>query len=100
MNSGVLSSLCAPAKLYGLFSLVSVAGLVYSQEVLGAVSHGVFGVIWVFILNMLCVEGWSGLSWFLVIVPMLITVVLFIIGFSMGLSEAAASAAAQSRMSL
>jgi len=98
-NEGIWSSLCAPAKLYGIFSLVSVAGYVYSQEVLGAISHGLFGLIWVFILNLICGEGWTGLSWVLVIVPIIITVILFTIGFTIGLKEATA-AEAESRMRL
>ena len=78
-NQGMLSSMCAPAKLYGIVSLVSIAGLLVNQQVAGALGQTIFAGIWVFVLNWICQEGWTGLSWFLVILPVIV-VILVIIG--------------------
>jgi hypothetical protein len=79
-NQGTWSGLCTPAKLYGVFSLVSVAGFLYNQELIGAMSQGLFAMIWIFVLNWICGEGWTGLSWFLVILPMIGGIILFMAG--------------------
>ena len=79
-NQSMFGSLCAPAKLYGMISLVSVAGFLYSQQVGAALGNLAFAGIWVFLLNLICQEGWSGLSWFLVILPVIIGIILMMIG--------------------
>lgn len=79
-NQGMWNGLCTPAKLYGIFSLVSVAGFLYSQELIGAISQGLFSAIWIFVLNWICGEGWTGLSWFLVILPIIAAIILFTAG--------------------
>ena len=79
-NQGTWSGLCTPAKLYGIFSLVSVAGFLYNQELIGAMSQGLFSAIWIFVLNWICGEGWTGLSWLLVILPIIGGIMLFMAG--------------------
>jgi hypothetical protein len=51
--------------------------------------QALFSVIWIFVLNWICGEGWTGLSWFLVILPIIIGVVLFMAGASMAIAEIA-----------
>ena len=75
----MISGLCTPAKLYGIISLVSVAGLLVNQQVAEALGQTIFAGIWIFVLNWICSEGWTGLSWFLVILPV-IAVILVIVG--------------------
>lgn len=81
------SSLCTPAKLYGIFSLVSVAGLLYNHQLVGAISQGLFSAIWIFVLNWFCSQGWSGLSWFLVLLPIVIAVILITAGVAVAIAE-------------
>jgi hypothetical protein len=71
------SGLCTPSKLYGVFSVVTVAGLLYNQQATEAVWQALFSIIWVFVLNWICSEGYTGVSWFLVIFP----IILIVIGF-------------------
>lgn len=85
----ILSGLCTPAKLYGIISLVSIAGFLYNQNVMPALGQAMFSVIWIFVLNWICSEGWTGLSWFLVIVPIIFGVILFMAGASIALAEIA-----------
>jgi hypothetical protein len=79
-NQSMMSSMCAPAKLYGMISLVSIAGFLYNQQVGAALGNMAFAAIWVFLLHWICQEGWTGLSWFLVILPVIIGVILMAIG--------------------
>lgn len=79
-NQSMMSSMCAPAKLYGMISLVSIAGFLYNQQVGAAFGNVAFAGIWVFLLNWICQEGWSGLSWFLVFLPVIFAIIFLMIG--------------------
>ena len=81
------SSLCTPAKLYGIFSLVSVAGLLYNHQLVGAISQGLFSAIWIFVLNWFCGQGLTGLSWFLVLLPIIVGVILIATGVAVAVAE-------------
>jgi len=81
-NQGLWGSLCTPAKLYGIISAVGAAGLLYDQQFTMALGQGLFAVIWVFILNWICSEGWTGLSWFLVFLPIIIGFLFIMAGVS------------------
>ena len=87
-NQNGLGGMCAPAKLYGIVSLVSIAGLIFNRQILGALGQGLFAAIWVFVLNWICSEGWSGLSWFLVLLPVIIAIVLIMAGAAVAVAEA------------
>lgn len=86
-NQGLWSSLCTPAKLYGIISVVGVAGLLYDQQLVTAMGQALFGIVWVFILNWICSEGWTGLSWFLVFLPIIAGMVVMMIGVAAIISE-------------
>jgi hypothetical protein len=79
-NQSMMGSMCAPAKLYGMISLVSIAGFLYNQQVGAAFGNVAFAGIWVFLLNWICQEGWSGLSWFLLLLPVIVAIILMMIG--------------------
>jgi hypothetical protein len=79
-NQSMLGSMCTPAKLYGIVSLVSIAGLLVNQQILGALGQTAFAAIWVFVLNWICQEGWTGLSWFLVLLPIIIVIIVIMGG--------------------
>jgi len=76
----MMTSMCAPAKLYGMISLVSIAGFLYNQQVGAAFGNVAFAGIWVFLLNWICQEGWTGLSWFLLLLPVIIAIIFLMIG--------------------
>ena len=88
-TQNILSGLCTPAKLYGVVSLVSIAALLYNQNFMPAFGQALFSAIWIFLLNWICSEGWTGLSWFLVIVPIVINVLLFTAGATIAIAEIA-----------
>ena len=65
--------LCTPAKVYfaiaviaALFGLFSGASLVYEFWKM------IFAFVWTFILGYLCKNGYTSISWFLVLLPYII----------------------------
>ena len=84
----MVSGLCTPAKLYGIVSLMGVAGLLVNQQFLGAMGQALFAGIWVFVLNWICREGWTGLSWFLVLLPVILVIVLIMAGAAVAVADA------------
>jgi hypothetical protein len=87
-NQGMWAGLCTPAKLYGIVSLFSIAGLLYKQHLVGAISQGLFSAIWLFLLNWICGQGWTGLSWFLVLLPIILGILLIVSGVFVAVAKA------------
>jgi hypothetical protein len=75
-NQGIWSGLCTPAKLYGIYSVFSVGTLLYAQHGMYAMGQLLFSIFWTFVLNWICSEGWTGLSWVLVLIPIISFVIL------------------------
>lgn len=75
-----IMSLCPPALLYLALYVVSViAQLMGGNYGFGMAIGGlIMAAIWVWILNYLCRVGYQGLSWFLVFLPVIIMILVFI----------------------
>ena len=91
-------SLCTPAQVYFLLSVISFLAMLY-QNVSGGKKYvvGKYGVnlkhnnylvlvvqaiyilVWTFILNELCRKGWSSISWFLILFPFVFMFILIAI---------------------
>ena len=88
-------SLCTPAKVYFLLTFVSILGLLYQNAAAGnsykvgtykvKLQHHnffffffkiIYMLVWTFILNQLCSHGYSKISWFLVLLPLLLMFVI------------------------
>ncbi len=89
------NSLCSPAKVYLILGVISLISLIYQNlsnprryrvgNISVKLSHHnllffifkiIYTIVWTFILNKLCKNGWSNVSWFLVLIPFIL---LFII---------------------
>ena len=72
-------SLCTPAKLYFALTLLSIFFSLFSGfSVMAVLSNLLFALVYTFILSWLCKIGLSALSWFLVLLPfVLILLMLF-----------------------
>jgi len=65
-----LSTLCPPAMLYLVLSLVSTLGMVVNSfSLLSILFKVVFVLMWTWILNFICLKGYGMVSWFLVLFP-------------------------------
>lgn len=87
-NQNTWSSLCMPAKLYGIVSVLGVAGMIFNGQILGAVGQAIFAAIWVFVLGWICNQGWTGLSWFLVLLPVIIVILVIMAGTAVAIADA------------
>ena len=72
---------CMPAKLYVLFSLITILGVV-QQTILGKITPigGIFSIIikvailflWTYFLNYLCKTGHTGIAWVILFFPIIL----------------------------
>jgi hypothetical protein len=69
------NSLCDPAKLYLIITIIAIVfALMGGIKVMAVVMKLIFALIWVFILNWICKEGYTGVSWFLVLLPYILII--------------------------
>ncbi len=81
------SFLCMPALIYAIFASVQIIFDLFAEMYTLALTKAFLAVIFTFILNMFCVKGFSVISWFLIVVPFILTLLLFeilifILGFT------------------
>ena len=66
-------SLCTPAKIYLVISIIAVVFALFNNANFGAIAMKlVFALLWTYILSWLCKKGYKNLSWFLVLFPYVI----------------------------
>jgi hypothetical protein len=71
----MFTSLCDPAKLYLIITIIAIVfALMGGVKVVAVVTKLIFALIWVFILNWICKEGYTGISWFLVLLPYILVI--------------------------
>lgn len=89
-----LKELCRPAALYFIVSIISLVVIVFQN--LGAtntftvgdfscnvpntflviISQFIYILFWTYVLNLICKDGHSGLSWLIVLLPIILFFVL------------------------
>ena len=73
-------NLCTPAKVYFAIGIIScIFALFNRMAILAVFVKLIFIFVWTFLLNLLCSKGYKNLSWFLVLLPYII-VLLIVIG--------------------
>ena len=64
------NKLCTPAKIYFGFSVLSCIIMLFNRiSVLVVFSKLIFAFLWAFILGWLCSKGYKMISWFFVLLP-------------------------------
>jgi hypothetical protein len=78
-SSKEFEKMCTPAKLYFALAILSIFfGLFSGFHIMAVLGKLLFALIYTFILSWLCKIGLSALSWFLVLLPfVLILLMLF-----------------------
>ena len=77
-----MSKLCSPALLYLLMASVSIIfAIINRMKLLSILAKIVFVAIWTWFLNFLCLKGYTDVAWFLVILPFVIMLGVFVIAF-------------------
>jgi hypothetical protein len=72
------NNLCSPAQLYFIMTalgfLFTAWGFPKSLSTSTVVYQGLIALIWTYLLGWICTKGWSGVSWFLVIAPVVVSI--------------------------
>ena len=73
------SKLCTPAMVYLVLAAISlVIALFKNFEIMSLVVKGIFIIAWTWFLNFLCSKGYKAISWFLVLLPFLLMLGIFV----------------------
>ncbi len=74
--------LCSPALLYLIISIIAIIMMISQKmKAMTIVVKALFIVIWTWFLNFLCTKGHEGISWFLVIMPFVLFIVVFSLAY-------------------
>ena len=77
-----MKNLCSPALLYLVLSIIAIILMIVNRmQPLSIVVKALFIVIWTWFLNFLCKHNHEGISWFLVILPMVLMLVMFALSY-------------------
>jgi hypothetical protein len=75
MNKEYLKNLCTPAKIYlAIAFIASIIMLFRGISLISVLMNLFFAGIWTIILGWLCKKGFSLLSWFLVLLPYILMI--------------------------
>lgn len=100
--------LCTPAALYFVISVIAIIVALFNGMKLMAVGiKAIFVIIYTFFLNFLCKKGFKSVSWFLVLLPYILMLAIFLMAFfkikegaeNMGAPPDVASAVAAEKIS-
>ena len=70
--------LCSPAKLYFILAVIAcIAALINGVKFGQVVINLIIAFVWTAVLSWICGKGFTGVSWFLVLVPYIIMLLVF-----------------------
>jgi predicted PurR-regulated permease PerM len=75
------SELCSPAKVYVVLAAFSIIIMIVNKQLLGSLLKLIFAFIFTYFLNWLCSKGYSGLSWFIVLLPFIFIILSMLVVF-------------------
>jgi len=82
MSTSSMSALCTPALVYVVIAVITtIIAAVYSFQPLSLLVKVIFIMFWTWFLNFLCTKGYTGISWFLVLLPFILLLVSAVIMF-------------------
>jgi hypothetical protein len=76
------SKLCTPAKIYFVLAVIAcIFALFNGLGVVAVIVKLFFAFVWTFVLSWLCEKGYKNLSWFLVLLPY-VMILLVLVGLT------------------
>jgi len=67
--------------LYLILSILAILGAMMTDfSVMSILVKAIFVLIWTWFLNFLCSKGYGGISWFLVLLPFIMIIVILVLG--------------------
>ena len=76
--SSSFKSLCTPAMIYLVIGVISLLFMIGKVSIVSLVVKVIFLLLWTWFLNFLCSKGYTGISWFLVVIPYVFLVLVLI----------------------
>ena len=71
--------ICTPAMVYLVISVFSLIIIIFKgMSASSVIVKGLFVLAWTWFLNFLCVKGYKTISWFLVLLPFLLMLAIFV----------------------
>ena len=81
-KNSLIGKICAPAMLYLVLSVIGLVWLIMSKFSAAAVLlKAIFVLLWTWLLCYLCWNGYEVISWILVILPIVFTIVIMVLAF-------------------
>jgi hypothetical protein len=78
----MLASICPPALLYFILSILGIIVMVLTKfRLVSIIVQICFIILWTWFLNFLCGSGYSIISWILVLLPVIISLLLILFSF-------------------
>ena len=72
-SSSSMSSLCTPAMVYIVIAIIGIMmSAFHNFQPLSLLMNVIFVIVWTWFLNFLCTKGYTGISWFLVLLPFIL----------------------------
>ena len=78
-NTKIFEDLCTPAIIYLVLSAFVVFTCILSRRYNEAFGHTLVSGLWFILLTWLCNMGHSGVSWFILLFPIIFTVLIMIL---------------------
>jgi len=77
-------NLCTPALIYFILSVIAIIGMIFTGFLIIPILFKIIGVlVWTWLLNYLCSIGYGGVSWFLVLLPYIVILLMVILAGSL-----------------
>ena len=72
-----MASLCTPALIYSIIAFVGLFWALFKLSITTVLVKLLLVVFWTWFLNFLCSKGYTSISWFLVILPYILILLMF-----------------------
>jgi hypothetical protein len=73
------NKLCTPAKLYFVLALLSIIIAAFNGlKLLAIIVKLSFAIVWTLVLSFICDKGFTPVSWFLVLAPLVVMVLVMV----------------------
>ena len=81
-NSNNKHGICVPAMLYLVLSVIALISMALkSCEALCLLFKVIFIAIWTWFLNFLCTQGYTTISWILVLLPFIMFILMILLSY-------------------
>jgi hypothetical protein len=82
VNSNNKHAICVPAMLYLILSIIALISMAFNNfGTLSLLVKVFFVAIWTWFLNFLCNQGYTTISWILVLLPLIVFILMILLSY-------------------